>query len=941
MKTENNLSQENKFSRFYKENKYILLSALVAFLITQIIAYCYDLIPYGNMTILRMDLYHQYGPLFAELYDRLTSGESLIYSWNSGLGSSFLGNFFNYLSSPLTIIILLFGHKNITEAISCLIMLKAILSSASFTYYLKKSLNQSNFITAGFGVLYAFSGYFVAYYWNLMWLDAMVLFPIVLLGIERIINKGKPMLYCLSLAVMMFANYYMAYMVCLFSVIYFFIYYFSKYSLTQKFDTLLDTKNVIKKLRNSLFLSSAVKFAVYSIAAALLASIALLPLLTILDGSSATSGTAPTKLTKYFAAFDFLANHLASVSPTIRSSGNDVLPNVYCGILTLILVPLFIISKKIPLKERIAYVVSLAIMYFSFNVNIFNYIWHGLHFPNDLPYRFSFMYSFLLLIMAFKAFSNLKEYSTKQILTVGIGLIFFMIFVEKVQSKNVGDISLLTSLAFAVGYVIILYLFKNKRFQASAVAILTLCTISSEIMLADTDNFTMNQSKENYTVDYDDFKILKKQLDELNGDDFYRMELTDLRTRMDPSWFDYNGISVFSSMAYERVANLMSDVGVYGNYINSYTYNPQTPVFNSFFDLKYIVDNNAYGLHGSAYTKLMRQNGFTAYQNNYYLPIAFFANSEIKDWDASQYDNPFNAQSELFRASSGISDVFNQYSFDESSVHTENLSDFVLNDYESGYYKFSKINDNQIASISFEIIPENYENAYIYIKSRSIDSVSISSDTLTRSYDSTDEGYILDIGQIAADEVISVDIILNDSDNSGVLEFYATALNQKNFEQGYNILSAGGMNVTKHNDTSIEGTLTAEKNGAVYTSIPYDDNWQVYVDGVKLDKEQKFKISNALLGFNISEGQHEIKLVYTSNGLFFGVLFSFNTVLILAIVLIVKKKRNKPSRWKELNNPTEVFVINHNDTQEQSIKEIQKDMLESVETAIDANLKEE
>lgn len=136
-KTKVKKKKETKFSLFLKNNKYILISALIAFAVMQLVYFCFSLIPYGDMTILRMDLYHQYGPLFAELYDRLTSGESLIYSWNSGLGSSFLGNFYNYLSSPVTLLILFFGHKNIPEAIAAMIAVKAMLSAGSFTYYIK------------------------------------------------------------------------------------------------------------------------------------------------------------------------------------------------------------------------------------------------------------------------------------------------------------------------------------------------------------------------------------------------------------------------------------------------------------------------------------------------------------------------------------------------------------------------------------------------------------------------------------------------------------------------------------------------------------------------------------------------------------------------------------------------------------------------------------
>ena len=172
-----------KQSSFFKENKFIFISGLCALAVMVLVYFCYDLIPFGDMTILRMDLYHQYGPLFAELYDRITSGGSLLYSWESGLGGSFLGNFLNYMSSPLSWIILLFGHENITEAISTMILLKAVLSACTFSYYLKHSFRRNDITISAFGVLYAFCGYFVAYYWNVMWLDAMYLFPLIILGI--------------------------------------------------------------------------------------------------------------------------------------------------------------------------------------------------------------------------------------------------------------------------------------------------------------------------------------------------------------------------------------------------------------------------------------------------------------------------------------------------------------------------------------------------------------------------------------------------------------------------------------------------------------------------------------------------------------------------------------------------------------------------------------
>jgi len=161
--------KETKFVSRLKDNRYVFLSAGCAAIIMTIVYYCFSVIPFGDMTMLRMDLYHQYGPLFGELYEKWHSFGSMLYSWKSGLGSNFLGNYFNYLSSPLTPIIMLFGHKNIPQAIAAMLFIKACFGSASFSYYIRKTFGKNDFSIAAFGLLYIFSGWFVAYYWNIMW----------------------------------------------------------------------------------------------------------------------------------------------------------------------------------------------------------------------------------------------------------------------------------------------------------------------------------------------------------------------------------------------------------------------------------------------------------------------------------------------------------------------------------------------------------------------------------------------------------------------------------------------------------------------------------------------------------------------------------------------------------------------------------------------------
>lgn len=910
-KTAKTEKKANRALIFFKDNGYVLLSATAAFLLIQLVYFCFSLIPYGDMTILRMDLYHQYGPLFAELCDRVTSGASLVYSWNTGLGGSFLGNFFNYLSSPLSLLVLLFGHENVTEAISLMIALKATLSAACFTYYLKKSAREHSLLTAAFGLMYAFSGFFIAYYWNVMWLDGMVLLPLVVLGVENIIKKGKPSLFCASLTFAIVANYYMAFMLCVFSILYFLVFYFANYRLAQSFEPDSDKKkSLLKKLSSSVFLSAGVKFAAYAVTAALLAAFAILPLMHILSASSATSSAPPTEFKKYFTVFDFLANHLTGVEPTIRSSGDNVLPNVCCSMLTLILVPLFLFSKGIKTREKVSCVALLGVLYFSFDINYLNFFWHGLHFPNDLPYRFSFMYSFVLLLIAFKTLTQLKEFTGGQLLGAGLGVVLFLILVEKLTSKNVDDAVLGLSLAFAAGYTLILKLLGNKKYQLTAVSVLLFCTVVSEIALGGTDNYSMNQSKAHYTGDYAEFRTLKEELDERDGG-FYRMELSDLRTRMDPAWYGYNGISVFSSMAYERVANMQQDVGMDGNYINSYTYNPQTPVYNAMFGLKYLVDNSDYEPSEAFFTRLMSSGRFTAYQNRYALPPVFAVGDEIELWNAGDAENPFEAQAQWFADAAGIEGVFDRILPDWQDVPYDNLMDFTEEELIVGQVTYHKLRPSEKASVSLSFVPEKDQNVYVYVKAPNANPATVSYSGFSQGFSSS-AGYIVDIGEVGAGEPVNLEIPIKAAAKGvGDLAFYVYGLNAENFEKGYaRLADEGQMNIRGFGDTHIAGTLTAGRNEIVYTSVPYDSNWKVRVDGRELDKDEILKISDCLLGFSVGEGEHKIVLKYVPVGLQAGAFITILTIIVLTARILSKRrgrragKKEKQSKWETLSGVT-------------------------------------
>lgn len=895
----------NKEKKLWQENSYILISFFAAATTMLIIYLCNGVVPFGDKTVLRMDLYHQYGPLFAELYERVKNSDSLIYSWTSGLGSCFLGNFFNYLSSPLSAIVFFFSHKNIPAAIGVMVLVKAALSSASFTYYVKKSLRNQSLATCAFSVLYAFCGYMLAYYWNIMWLDAMFLLPILVYGIERIINHGKMRTYVTALALSMLSNYYIAFMLCIFSVIYFFYYYIASYSTDSKVNSRFKKSEhgFFSRLTNNRFIRSAFIFGIGSLAAAGLMAVVLIPVYKILASCSATSGTFPKELTSYFKYFDFFANHLANLNTTIRSSGDNVLPNVYCGILTIILAPLYFFSKTVSKKEKIASLSLLVILYFSFSLNIPNYIWHAFHFPNDLPYRQSFIYSFVLLVIAYKVFIRLEEFSSKLIGGIGAGLFAFIILVDKITSKNVTTGTILLSFLLIIIFVIILSLFKDKRYSATSVAALLLVCCCSEAVMCDTSTMEISVDQTPYVSDYESFTVIKESLDEIEQDNFYRMELSNLRTRMDPSWYYYNGASVFSSMAFEKLSNLQYYLGMMSNKINSYTYNPQTPVYNMMFAMKYIVNNSTPDVHVSSpnYTAVRSYDKYIAYENNYYLPLAYCTNLALTEWETEQYhkdwtssgENPFELQGDFFDlATGGLGTPFIRVPVD--GITYSNLEPFFDTTSYSQFY--DKRSDELDASATYRIVAPSDGNIYVYFEATGRENKSATINTpsgvITQAMT---QNCIFDIGYLTKGQVATINIPVEA--NTGTIKFCAYSIDMEIFEKGYNLLAKHQVNITEFDDTYIKGNVNAPIDCLIYTSIPYNSGWDVYVDGKKVEEENIVQLADALLAVKVTEGEHRIEFSYSVPGFKGGLIITLFTSAVVILVLLfnelLRKKKKK------------------------------------------------
>ena len=144
-----------------------------------------------------------------------------MYSWDVGMGVNFAALYAYYLASPLNWLVILCPKAYIIEFMTGMIVVKIGLSGLSFAWYLRKHCHTETAAVGYFGIFYALSGYMAAYSWNIMWLDCIILFPLIVLGLERLVKDENGFFYCITLGLSILSNYYISIMTCLFMVLYF------------------------------------------------------------------------------------------------------------------------------------------------------------------------------------------------------------------------------------------------------------------------------------------------------------------------------------------------------------------------------------------------------------------------------------------------------------------------------------------------------------------------------------------------------------------------------------------------------------------------------------------------------------------------------------------------------------------------------------------------
>lgn len=796
--------------------------------------------PFGEESFLRTDMYHQYAPFFSEFRHKLAEGGSLLYSWDIGLGVNFAALYAYYLASPLNWLLILCPGKYVIEFMTAAIVLKIGLTGLSFTWYLRKRSGVPDFGACFFGIFYALSGYMAAYSWNIMWLDCIVLFPLILLGLEQLVREKKGLLYCISLALSILSNYYISIMICMFMVIYFAVL------------MVLDWENFKDGWGKCIGL-----FAGCSLLAGGLAAAVLLPEIFALQSTASGEMSFPQTVESYFSIVDMLARHIGNVQVEI---GLEHWPNIYCGTAVLMLFLLYLVCRNISLREKAVYCSLLLFFLASFSVNVLNFIWHGFHYPNSLPARQSFIYIALMLTVCFQAYRNLDRFSDRSILAAFLGAVSFVLLSQKFRE---GDEAYHFAVFYGAVFFLAVYaglmvLYRRRgqgergRKRAALAALLTLFTVCVEAAVNTTCTSVTTTSRTAYTADNEAVETLAASLK--GSADFYRIEKTDQRTKNDGAWMHFPSVSLFSSMAHADVTEFMKSLGCEGS-TNAYSITGSTPFVDCLLSVRYAFYPREQSMDRLEYVQ--DYQGTYLYANRYALPLGFMIPDIMKNEWHLNMANPADVQNSLCSL------------FDAPDVLQE----------ETGLGN----------GPSLIYTPEEAGEYYAFVSNKQVKSVSLKKGEEKDTFDNINRGYLVEVGMVEAGETLAFQ---NEEGNEDLgIRLYR--YNEAGLEHVYRKLAESPLTLSVWEDDRLKGTVDAGMGGTLFTSIPYDKGWTVTVDGQERQPQELF---GAFLGIELEPGSHVIECSYMPEGLKEGMMISLFCVAVLAAAVFISRRRRQKER---------------------------------------------
>ena len=820
-----------------------ILTFIVPILIMLISCIVNKTYPFGKEILPKYDGYYQYAGFTSYYKNVLLGNESLFYSFKGLLGYNFYATSIYYMFNPTNLLCIFSTSENILEYYTFIILLRIGLSGFTMCKYLKYKLkNQSNLRYIIFSISYALMAYNVCYFFNYMYFDTVVLFPIVILGLDKLIYERKNRLYIISLTLSIISNFYIGYMVCIFSLLYF-IYNIVIYKLD---------KNIIKD------------FIISSLLSGFMCMIIIIP-----EASELLKGKALLYASSKAEYFKFNMNFLNIFYKFLPGSTSNYdleygMVNIYVSLFVIILVIKYFFNKKISKKERITTLIFILFFLFSISFNLLDFAWQLFQKPIWYPNRYIFTFSFFLITIAMKEITNITyKTNIKENLIIIISFILltlYSIISLKIHNDNLKIISYILGIILILQYTFFLNN-KNAKYLLVMLFFIEVTTNAIFTLKIMGKTTTMTQYKTNEEINEKAVKHIKEI--ENKDNNFYRMELSTSTVHNSPSLLNYNGINHFNSVKNAKTLNFLNKFNYQVTDDTSVEFNNYNPYLTSLLGIKYINGSK----DEMYYENVYNENPYM-YLNKDALSLGYMIyNKEFKESNSS-YQNTENL----------INSMLNTDIKRYKVIDSFNGKDTEIKEIDNKKYVISK------TSIKIEM-EDKASNSMFLIPSRNISFVANYSIFIN---DEEIKDAVIKQSPIFINKGDTYKIIIKSNLSKtelNSLKWYQ--IDYDKYIETINELKKNEFNITKYNkDNHIEGNINVnnDKNVLLLT-IPYDKGWNIYVDDNKINYDICF---DSFICLDLDKGKHNIKMNYVPSGFIVGLIIS-SLAFIVTIIYIRKK----------------------------------------------------
>lgn len=870
--------QKQDLKKFLKSDKtktgFLLMACFVLpGLILLAVLISYGFAPFGEKSLMIMDMSGQYSEFFCGLKNISSQNGGILFSWSKALGSNYAGVFAYYVASPLSFFTLFFPNEQMHIGVMFLTILKICLCGLTFGI-LMNYFNKNKARNVIFAVFYALMSYNIAYSMCLMWLDAVIWLPIIILGLEKIAKGGKPYLLCISYAFLFVSTYYISYMVGLFSCLYA-LYIFVR-----------EGKPFLSKS-----LKFCAKFAGSVFVAAGMGAWLLLPTLySLFEGKIGNASIVPENGVNYELT-RILNKFFTGAYDGITNSGT---PFFYCGMIIFALYFGYFFIKSISIKEKImtvAITLLLAVSTYFYKLDV---MWHVFQAPNWFPYRYFFLFGFIMIFTAAKAAAKFKEIPLVSHIVFAILAVSFCLYVKKYPGNEVPQEEYRFTFVFLIITAILLLALSvlqriqkgksSKALKIFAVVLFACVLITSVAETYTNARFIFAGLDRSHRFEayeqYKDYKILTEKLAEAaeadaNGE-FYRIGTGFQRTFNEPVALGYGGINHYSSSFNSNLNSFFSKMGFAQSWYWS-SYAGSTAVTDAIFSVKYVMIDD----------EISRIDD----------------KGKIISWCSvpyEHYDNVFNVQSAVLYKNPNalspciaVSKDLSKFDWQSNGVESQNYLLNCMLGNEKSYFLTMTDSQGDIFKekgdgyTDFNIEVPKKGALYAYFPASNDATVM----TINGKYEITLFTGETDCTQFIGyfDEGESVNVRLHsDRVNTNKSAFYL--LDEENFAQAVSKLEENSLNITNWSSGYIEGDITASEDGFAFTSLVYDKAWNVKVDGKEVETHA---LKDGLLYFDITKGSHKVEIEYNVPGFALGLGITLITAAALAVWCIFRLKNEK------------------------------------------------